>query len=80
MSDEPPSQAAINKLLEMAKRCQRLANDLIDRQTREWLLEMAKEYEEKAAELQKQTSGYDWRRRINNPIIRSGWAAPLPRR
>jgi hypothetical protein len=35
MSDEPPSQAAINKLLEMAKRCQRLANDLIDRQTRE---------------------------------------------
>src|SRR5262249_32318436 len=57
MPDESPAQAAINKLLESAQRCRRIAGGITDRLTRERLLEMAKECEDKAVELRRQTCG-----------------------
>jgi hypothetical protein len=52
MPDEPLAQAAINKLLETADRCRRIATSITDRQTCDRLLEMAKECEGRASELQ----------------------------
>ena len=57
MPDEPPLQDAINKLLESAQRCRRIAGSITDRLTRDLLLEMAKECEDKAEGLRKQTCG-----------------------
>jgi hypothetical protein len=54
MRNEPPLQDAINKLLETAQRCRRLAGGITDRATHERMLEMAKECEERAAELRDQ--------------------------
>ena len=57
MPDPPPFQTTITSLTDTAERCRRLAAAITDGQTCERLLQLAKECEEKAAELQKQTLG-----------------------
>jgi hypothetical protein len=49
--------STIETLLATAERCRRLANWIIDRQATKALLGLAKECEERAAELRKQTRG-----------------------
>ena len=48
-------QATIDRLLETAERCYRLARGITDRQAIEALLRLAEECEERAAELREQT-------------------------
>ena len=55
--DRDSLQSTPERLLDTAERCRRLANSVIDRLTSHRLLEMAKECEERAAELRKQTCG-----------------------
>jgi hypothetical protein len=52
MRDEPPLQPTITRLLETAERYRRIATCITDRQTCDRLLEMAKECEGRASELQ----------------------------
>jgi hypothetical protein len=55
MPDEPRVQGTLADLLANAERCQRLAANIIDPMTKERLLEMARECEERAEALRKQT-------------------------
>ena len=74
-------QATIDRLLQTAERCYRLARGIIDRKAIEALVRLAEECEERAEELQEQTEepgGRDNAARITPSFGQDSRSSPWP--